>query len=344
MAQKALLPLRMGTRQRFQKVGTVAFAAGQAGATLELPRVGLANRLVIQFRGTVTATASAVVLGLDSPWSLLSRLRVNLNTGSASIIDVTGFGAFCMQRTLNEFTTPRGFTVIPQSNTISAPGANATADLAFTLVLPLAVNNGDAFGLGSINLQAPEVRMTLETVFGNLSDVGANVASVTGALHVGYLFYEVPPLDQYALPPLALCRMLEESQSITNTGENVYTVPRMGSVLSLAHLIYLNGQRSDSFEEVGIRLNKSDTPYRIERGFQRAMECYSYGDAPNSGLVIHDFFRAYEASNMGDMRDAIDSEEVSTLESFVTVSSGATLGAGNNTLRTVRRILQVLEG
>jgi len=333
----------MGTRQRFQKVGTVPFAAGTSAQSVELPRVGLVNRLVIQFRGTVTATAAGAVLGADAPWALLNRIRVNLNTGSASIVDVSGMGAYIMQRTLNEFAPQRG--TVPDSQFIPATvGASATSALAFTLIIPIAANNGDAFALGSINLQAPEVRMTCDLSFGQAAEFGTGVASITGAFHVGYMFYEVPPLDTYALPPLALCRMLEESQAVTNTGDNVYTVPRMGSVLSLAHYVYLNGARSDSFDEVAIRLNKSDTPYRIERGFQRTLETYAYNDLPSTGGIIHDFYRAYEAANMGDLRDAVDSEETSTLESIVTISAGATLGAGNNTLRTVRRILQVMEG
>lgn len=343
MATKVKLPLRMGTRQRVQKVGTVPFVPGSSGTTLELPRVGLVNRLIIQFRGTITATAAGIVAGGDTPWSLLSRIRVSLNTGSASLVDVTGMGAYILQRTYNEFQAQRG-TVNDSHFIPQTVAANATSALAFTLVLPIAANNGDAFALGAINLQAPEVRMTLDLMFGQLADYGTGVASIAGSFHVGYMFYEVPPLNAYELPPLALCRTLEESQAVVNTGENVYTVPRMGAVLSVAHLVYLNGARSDSWDEVTIRLNKSDAPYRIERGFQRALETYNYNEFPITGGIVQDFYRAYEAPNMGDLRDAVDSEEVSTLESIVAINSAATLGAGNNTLRTVRRILQVMEG
>jgi hypothetical protein len=46
---------------------------------------------------------------------------------------------------------------------------------------------------------------------------------------------------------------------------------------------------------------------------------------------------------MGDLRDAIDTEAVTTIESTVTINSGANLGANNNFLDTIRRIIQPVQ-
>lgn len=344
MASK-LMPLRMGTRQRYQPIGSVAFAAGQAAQPIEIPRVGLLNRLVLSFSGTVTKSGAAAIADL-SPWAILSRLRLNINTGSASIVDVSGFGAYLMQRVLNEGWSPDAAGLgssAPHADVFAAPTATASP-VAFSLVIPIAANNGAQFDIGTLNLQAPEVRATVEVVWGALTDYAADCTALTGTLSVGYLYYEVPDLRQFGLPPLSIVRMVEEQQPISNTGDNIYNVPRMGTVLQMAHLIRLNGARSDSFDEVGIRFNKSDQPYKIARKVQRVIERYNYPVNPITGAVYWDFFRSYESLNAGDYRDALDTEEITTTESVVTVSAGASLGVGNNMLHTVRRIVQVLEG
>jgi hypothetical protein len=54
-------------------------------------------------------------------------------------------------------------------------------------------------------------------------------------------------------------------------------------------------------------------------------------------------FHAQEFINAGTSRDAIDTEQLTTLENIVNISAGATLGASNNSLAVVRRVVQILD-
>lgn len=345
MAANRLLPFRSGTRQRFAKVGSIAYAASSALTPQILPKVGMLSRIYVQFRGTGTLSGAGALSDLG-PWNLLSRLRVNANIGSAAVVDVSGFGAHLIGRK-HDFP---GFAVdkagvgdsTPHADLFAFPVAMGANTWTLTWCIPIAANARGEFDAGLINLQAPEVQVQLELVTGALTDPATLVTATTGTFHIFYEYYEIPDPRQYALPPLVLVRTLEDQQPITAVGENIYTVPRQGVLLNLIQRCTLNGARSDSFDDQFIRFNKTDTVYRQERQAARIGDRVRNILNPITGITEYDLFDAKAAISQGDLRDAIDTEELSTLEAGITVSSGAGLGANNNVLANVRRILQVL--
>lgn len=339
------LPFRYGTRQKFAKVGFIPFAASSV-ASLELPRVGMMSKLIVQLRGTISTTnggADTGVLTDEGPWNLLNRLKVNTNIGAASLVDVSGFGAYMFQRLIEQGYSPDKAGVAdttPNADVHVFPLTGNAVAFVLTWIIPISGNDGINFESGLINLQAPETRVSIEATFGAIADPMSNVGAISANLHVGYQYYEIPDTNSFDLPPLSLVRILEENMPIGATGDVVYTVPRMGTLLQLAHAVKLNGARSDSVDSLSIKFNKTDTVYNIERQFARVIERERYSLLPKTGVFYHDFWHAYGDVSTGDTRDAIDSEQLSTLESIVTVTAGATLGANNNNLKAVRRIVQ----
>jgi hypothetical protein len=344
-AAQKLYPFRMGTRQRRAKVGTIAYATSSAGQPLPLPRVGLLSAIILQFRGTVTLSGAGA-LADQGPWNLLSRIRVNSNIGSASLVDVSGYGGYLMQKWMARGWLPDnagvGSTTV-NADIHAAPVAMGANTWVLTWVIPISANRGTNFETGLINLQAPEVTVTVEPTFGALLDPATLVTATTGNLHVFYEYYEIPDPRAFKLPPLTLVRTLEEQQAVAATGDNIYTVPRMGTLLQLVHCFRANGVRSDGYDSHSVKFNKTDTVYNDERQELRVFEKVMYSSPPVVGAIYRDFWNAYEDVSQGDTRDAIDSEQLTTLESIVTVSSGTALGANNNFLQSIRRILQILD-
>lgn len=341
-----LLPFRAGTRQRNFKVGVIPYATSSQGTPLTIPQVGMLSRIIAQLRGTITYSAPGA-LADQGPWNVLSRLQLLTNIGAANVYDVSGYGAFTIMRTLNFGWSPElagfGASLTPNADIHVFPLSGSAQAFALTYEVPVGINDGGNFETGLINLQAPETRVQLVSTFGALTDPATLVTATTGNLHVYYEYYEIGDLNTFALPPLALVRWLEEQQSITATGDNVYTVPRMGAVANLIHVVTCNGTRSDGIDSLAIRFNKTDTVYTNERQWSRIEERRLYGVLPTTGVYYWDFFNAYGGVNKGDTRDTIDSEALTTLESIVTVSSGTTLGSNNNNLKSIRRIFQVLQ-
>jgi hypothetical protein len=354
--QKAAL--RPNTRQRFQPMGSVnaAFATQQS---ITNPQVGLVSRYFLYANLSIVDSAPApnTPAGTYGPFNLLKRFQVVTNLGTATVVDTSGYGMFlidkltdtCIDTAVNNAdVTADVFYNVPTSLV-----QNVAKAVQFVLMIPVAVNDGPQFQIGLLNAQAPEIRITLNFQFGTSADLfpGSTTAATQtlgGTVSAWYQYYEVPNPDQVQLPPRVLHRLLEDRQAIVATGDFNYVVPRQGVVLQILHTVTLNGARSLNTTDVtGRRLvfNKTDTPYNLNYIDDRIYNRFRYGlsgavrDVP-AGTYVWDFFDADQAPTRGDLRDAVDSEALSTLESYVTLSTTATLGAGNNFLDTVRRITQ----
>lgn len=345
MAGKQLLPFRSGTRQKYFQMNPMTYAPG-ATLTQIFPQTGMLSQVFLQIVGTITYSAPGT-LADQGPWNLLSRLQIITNIGSAVLVDLSGFGAYLVQQLIG------GESYRPD---LSGPGATTASALiyvfplsgtaqAFRLsyILPVAANDGINFDTGLINLQAPQTQVTLSIQCGQLTDPASLVTAIVAVINVGYWYYEVPDLNTFQLPPLSLVRTLEDNLIVGTTGEQVYTLPQMGTILQVINVLTLNGARSDSMDYGFVRFNKSDTIYNIPLPIQRMTERLRYGLNPVVGTFFWDFWHAYGQVSEGDVRDSIDSEAIATLDIGVAVSSGASLGANNNSMRTIRRLVQTIQ-
>lgn len=343
MAEERRAPFRLNTRQRFQPFAAGALTPG-VQVTEELPRVGFLAGILVQVRGDLTIAGGT--MADQGPWNLLRRIRVETNIGATSVYSTSGFGNFLVNNSL-----ARAYRA--DSDSDGQAGAGGTRIYAFATgadgallnyFIPIAANDGAQFSVGMINLQAPEIRVTVGLDPANaLTDVHSGISAATLTYSMSYLFYEVPqPLD-VRWPPLILHRILEDQTPITGTGDTIYTVPRQGTLLQLHQLVTLNGSRNSAdVERLGLRINKTDDVYRVPGMVAPWWHTQRYSRLPILGQYLWDFWHADDDPNRGDMRDAINTEAISTLDAIVTVAAGATLGANNNMIQSIRRIVQPL--
>jgi hypothetical protein len=329
------IPFRYGSRRRIQRVGFIPFQENAVAAPLQLPNVGYLAGLFLTWRGGISGATGTRANG---PWDLIRRLRLNLNLGSASLIDVSGYGLYSLS-ILNG--------IDPTTSPYHVP---TLSNLRWTLYVPVAANLGENFSTGLILLQDPQIRAAVEIHWNALSNVfnGTNISAAAGAgVEVYYVYWEVPNLEKVSQPPLVLHRIVQEVQPITQTGDNIYLVPRQGILLQLLHLITINGSYSELWDRAAIRLNRVDTIAEMTpdvAGFFHVLNVEMNNPSrPVRHVVPWDFFSPSYRAGMGDLRDAIDTEAVTTTESVVTISGNANLGTNNNFLETVRRILQPIQ-
>jgi len=355
--QKAAL--RPNTRQRLQKVFPVVSAALGTAAQVTFPQVGLLSRIFIYANLTVTDTINSTsTVSTFGPFNLLKRITGATNLGTATLFDLSGYGAFMVDKVTDTTVETRAenYDVTAGANSLYAYPSSYVATVAkpvqFILMIPVTANDGPQFAVGLINLQAPELRFTLSLTFGAQTDAysfsGADVLTLGGTVTVYYSYYEVPNPDQVQLPARVLHRLIEDRTAIAAAGDVTYLVPRQGVALQILHNVILNGAISKNTTDVVSRrlvFNKTDTAYNQDRIVDMILNRFRYGfgglagDVPG-GTFVWDFFDADQAPSRGDLRDAIDTEALSTLESIVTLASGVTLGSGNNFLDTIRRITQ----
>lgn len=365
------IPFRYGTRQRVQLVGLFPVTEGNS-LSVELPRVGFLSGIIVQLYGGLIRTAGDTGAFAWSMANLLKRLQVNMNIGAAAIVDISGNGCKTFNETLkmnyggtmggqapfppvpgaltnqlhNDTLVFEGDATVPNA---SFPAAN---EFLMSYYLPIGANSGRNFNMGLLNLQAPQVRCTVDLKMGTKTDVFVDGATLTGTSLTGltiaihYIYYEVPNPSRVDLPPLALHRLLEERTPFASFGDLIYTVPQMGTLLRLLHIITTNGLQQYNVTDFRLRVNKTDDVYRYgstSPSANRFLQRFNYGHTMPEAVLIHEFWNAEEVPASGDFRDAINTESISTLESIITIGNLIPLGVGNNFVDSLREIVQVLQ-
>ncbi len=369
MAQgRQKFPFRGNSRQRFQRVGTFPWTPS-GRVSVEMPRVGYLAGILVNFFGGLIRTAGDTGGFSDQFFnSPFQRLQLNLNIGASQIVDLSGHGCNLLNQAMSfnyaadlggdgaaSIPAPLTTTADPAvwSGTAAVPNPSfpAADPLIFTLWIPVGMNDGLNFNVGLINLQAPEIRATFDVQFGSVADLFAPGSVIAGtsfgpsnSIEVHYLYYEVPNPDLVDIPPYIVHRVLQERQGIFATGDQLYTVPRMGQLQRVIHSVQINGvtPASGVIDNLIIRVNKTDEIYRMSFAANRFLSRMRYGHKVPRGAFYHDWWRAADLNAAGDFRDVIDSEQISTLESIVQIRTGTVLGVGNNFLDTIREFTQRL--
>lgn len=353
-APAPLIPFRYGTRQRHQRVTTVPFTTlGDSFSTQPFPRVGFLSKVICQFVGSITIANANTALADRGPWNLIKKIQGQMNLGSATIWDLSGFGAFLVQSGMelggrfdfNGIGASPSETPDPDLFLFPNPLVVGANPVVLTWVFYVGANDHEQFSMGLINLQAPQVQFTLAGNWGAAADivaVPANLTAMSGNLTVAYEYYDVPNPNEVQLPPPMLVRRLEDNQPITVVGENIYTIPRQGVMVDLKHIVTLNGARSNSEDLFQLVINNTDFIYKYTRPEMKIKQRFQYLTAWPVGVFGYDLWEAANGVSNGDTRDAVDTEANSLTESRVTISANAVLGVGNNQLTSIRTIFQNL--
>lgn len=341
--QRRLGAFEKGTDPRFRKVNSATFTAGGSDVRIDLPRTGLLSSVILALTGTMTlgAPTSFATFG---PWNLLKRIQVYTNTGTVSLWDTSGWGAYLMS-----FLQDEGYSADKSTlaDVYSAPLAGGGNLWNLTLELPIAMNAGVDRRWGLINLQSPEVICSVQVTPGANTDAVTSIGGAAGlgsaTLTVYYRYFEVPNPQKYELPPLAVHRVIESQQSIATTGDQVYTVPRQGTLLRLAHYFLINGNRdSADLSQFAIRYNITGLPIVKDRLVMEKEARDAYGQDLPTGTFVHDRWHAAELVGAGPLWDAIDTEAVAQLDSVPTVATTATVIAGDK-FGAIREFVQGLK-
>ena len=339
-----LLPFRMGSRQRKRQSGaTQTFATPNLGSQVQflLDKVGMLNYLVLVVRATVNLAAAGAFATLG-PWSLVNRIRVDLNLSNMNLVDIDGNMAYQLARQMFRGWAPDGGTnYVPSTLFFNAPLAMGNNSWVIPYLIPISANPGSDFDTGLINLQAPEVQCTVQV---RLAGAGADFVTMFNTLTLAtaelYQCY-FSSLDPRAviLPLGQVVRTVQFTQPVTATGQNTLTVERQGKLMNTLTRFVANGARSDGIDRLQIVANINDTMYDETATFNAFEYERDYSMPKQVGIFAKDFWHARESPSMGDGRDLINLEVLTTFQQHLFVSAATVLGAGNNFYDLGRRIL-----
>lgn len=373
-----LRSFRRNTRKRYAQwnygLQNIAFN-GNASATA--PQVGLASRVWIQFRLAVSDSAASpsVTKLARGPFNFVQRIQFVTNLGSNNIWDCDGWNTYVNNLSKsastgrNDYGYNNGFDNAfgtsdyandPWYQYVTPTVQNTQYNICFTLRIDLTPNPGMNFTQGLLNLQAPQVQASINCVFGPQSSLFTTADTLTinsGSANIWYEYFEIPnPLRNVQLPSGMLHCTLEQNTPILATGVTTYTIPRQGILLRLQQETVLNSVLAKGgpvgaagnagtagIDNYQLQLNNSDTIYNRNYELQKQLMREEFPSVQSfNGMDIFENFGALGIDEpcRGDLRDAIDTEAVTTTAFNTTIDSAATLGGtGTNYINSTREIL-----
>ena len=335
--EKTLLPFRDATRQKISRIDRQTLNAPNiegAQVAMRLPKVGYLSRIWLYFEFATTQSANPLV-SLFPLADLIAKVRLSLNSGRQVIVDASGVDLVLLQNLRRQ-----------SPSYVNGIGANLpanTSSFSFLIIeVPVAFSSGQNFHLGLINLQAPELEAVLEVQFQpNFSNWQQDIRVDSVTVEAHYEHYEAPDPRIAMQPPVALVKTLSETRSNV-TGFTEYTLPRGGILLQ-----YLEHSRNVAFPYPPslsnfsrIVLNKTQTLYDIRFPLTNWFSETETGKiwsflSDQPAVIWYDFIDSYGYVGDGDLRDALDTEEITTID-FQSEYATSTVN-----LSYVRRILQV---
>jgi len=148
----------MGSRQRKRQSGaSQSVAAGGNAlaqiASFNLDKVGMLNYLVVIVKATVTLSAAGAFATLG-PWSIVNRIRVDLNLSNMNLVDLDGHMAYSMaKQAFRSWAPDGGGNYTPNIAHFSAPLAMGANLWTIPYYIPISANPGSDFDTGLINLK-----------------------------------------------------------------------------------------------------------------------------------------------------------------------------------------------
>lgn len=357
MAQNALRPFRMGTRRRLQVTQNIQLSGWETADTpitaFQLDKTGFLSALWLVIRGDVDFVGGAAALNAQGFGAFFRSININANLGSSAIWQTSGIGAVVASRGMNAMG-PRAV--------ISALTEGVDRTYAYAIRIPIAANDTDQMTLGAINLQDPQIQVNVNLVLAALNSVLVPVGTLANAaatLTVVQEYWDIPDPRAFAMPARSIVRTLEDPNPVAlAAGENIYQMPRLGTLLQYWQIITINAIRATlaQVDSIQLRLNKTTYLETIPPYVLAAIAAYNYGAMVGGGLLgasnvpsdipmniepgvfVRDYWHSTGIMNAGDSRDFLDTEEITTTE-FITNLPAV---SGTSNIKHVRRVAQML--
>lgn len=338
------MTFNQATRQNIRRVGAADYSAGST-TSVTLPRVGYLARIHLHVTGTLTVTpgTGSATLSEKGIASLLRRVRFQANNGN-DIFNVSGYGAHLVDsfsrldyEPYNGKTSPGYQTEIYDVSVDS--GAN---EVEFGITIPVTPNERDVAGLMLLQSEGLVTQVVFEWQYagGATNDypvvlTGDATASFTGEAEVYLETFTVPNLVEDQPPVDTMYQTIETVQPISSIGENSVALLRANTYQRIIHIVELNGSlNTTDVEKRAFRYNRTEIPYELGRKMDLQLTRRRWGrDFPTGTFVWEFYSQGYP--NFGGGRDLVDANALAELESLIYIASDATLGSGNNNIRTI---------
>ena len=316
---------QMATRQNYHMMAKQTVFTGATNMRFELPKARFLSKILVKFTAKLKIThASETTVPVDefTPYKLIRNIQLNLNNGFHPF-DVGGkelalLNAIRLQPSIifPQSSNNEGYCYMP---ILTASTTGADNEMAFTVEMPVTLNDRDAIGL--LLLQATDNLTVLSIDIANGNDVIDNASGYTCEIKEvtakPMLETFSIPVSPNAYPDLSVLKLVNSRvQQFVGSGQNIVSLPVGTTYRKIAFIVTdENGEPlADSDIEGNIELvfNQADCNYSISADMLRSLNELQLGYPLPKGCYVFDFSNN-GIPNYGGTRDFVDSTLLSEM-------------------------------
>jgi hypothetical protein len=348
-----LFPARFFMRPIWVDLGAKAFTLGGAPVSYQLRQLGYLDMLVVHMTGTYTPTNANLVFNQLQPYNIVPNFLVQTPGSPLPPINLGGRSMHVWNLRNSDFAQFRKGFRFPAQGTLDANAYHATQVDQF----PVATGSSQTMHLWWVlpfHLSAEDIRGTLplgNSTVTNLVISAAAVADVvTVAANMVTPVLTVDVAQVYLTPPPAGAPIIgggvdtsfavaydETYQPVAAVGLNKVTVVPNYTILGILHQVALNNaDDSTDVTNTTLRVNSSylTDPTGLPTTFVDFRQAMEQGVPLPVGCFLHDFDVVGQAG-------WLHTDQVTELESDITIAGAATLGTNPRIYTSVKRLVDL---
>lgn len=331
MAEKQISPaeraerFQYSTRQNKHMLPKSTVTGGGQEIRFDLPKARLLSKLLIDFRVKLKikhATRTDVPTDDFTPYKAIQKISLDCNNGFSPYtiggVELAIYNALRLNPSIvfPQSTDRNGYCYMPN---LSASPEGAENEMAFTVEMPVTLNDRDPIGL--ILLQSPETVITLAIY----NAMGGAILSNAEGYEVEVLQFSAEPMiETFSIPAAqdsfpdigTLKTVNHRTERFTGSGQNIIYLPTNTVHRKIA--FYITDDNDVPFEDEDINsnielvFNQTDTNYSMAPRLLRHDNELSYHFALPKGVYVFDFSNN-GIPNYGGSRDYVDSSKLTEL-------------------------------
>lgn len=321
VAERAQL-FAQATRQNIQMLSEKTVTQGSSTMQFDLPKARLLSKVLLNVTAKINIThASKTTVPSDqfTPYKLIRRMSLDLNNGfSPYVIGGKELAVYNAMRQNPEIifpqnTNPRGYCYMPD---LKASTAGTSQTIAFTVALPVTLNDRDPVGL--ILLQSQETNVQIAIDIANDQEIiksgeGYTVKIEEVKIRPCVESFSVPVVAD-AFPDLSVLKLVNSrTDAFNGSGQNIIKLSTGTIYRKLAFIV--EDEDGNPFEDddfmsnIELVFNQADINYSVSARALAHINESQLGHPLPKGTYVFDF--SYQGiPNLGGTRDYIDTEQL----------------------------------
>lgn len=351
-APQSLYPARFFMRPIWVDLGTQVFTMGGNPVTYQLRQLGYLDMLVVHLSGTYTVATAALVFNALQPYNIVRNFLIQSPGNPLPPINLGGASMHLWNLRNSDFAPGRKQFRFPAQGTLDANAYHASIIDQFPTAL-----GAQTFHLWWVlpfHLSVDDIRGTLPLGNSTVSTLSISPSAaadvVTVAANLTVPVFTVQVTQVYLTPPPAGAPIIgggvdtgfavaydETYQAVPAVGLNHVLVTPNYTILGILHALALNNaNNSADVTNKTLRVNSSyfTDPTGLPNPVDDLRQTYEQGVPLPVGWFLWDF-------DVLGMAGWVHTDQVTELESDITIADAAVLGAAPRIYTSVRRFVDL---